>query len=951
MNGAFRLRRVPQRPMPDSSRVRRKRGFFRGTFRRGSFWKRALWVVAGGLVLASLAVVGIIVWASQSLPDPNNLSFRIVAQSTKIYARDGKTLLYEIHGDVKRTVVNLPDVSPDVVHAVISIEDKDFYKHAGISIRGILRSVFVDIVSGKKSQGGSTLTQQLVKNTILTRDKSFIRKLKEIILSYQLEHVYSKDQILKLYFNEIPWGSTSYGVEAASQTYFGVHAKDLTLSESSLLAAMVQLPSYYSPRGTHTDALLNRQHLVLDSMVANGYVTQAQADAARADDVLAKVTPFQDPIIAPHFVFYVRDLLVQKYGEQTVEQGGLRVVTTLDPKMQQIAEEEVTKGAAINDKRGASNAAMVALDPTNGQILAMVGSRDFFDTKHDGNFNVITSVRNPGSSFKPIVYMSAFLKGYSPDTLMFDLKTDFGPDGSGKDYIPNNYDFKEHGPLKMRQTLDGSLNIPAVKTLYLAGIQSTVDLGGKLGYSTLTGQTYGLALAIGGAGVEPLEHADAFAVIANDGKRNPTTPFLLVEDTNGKTLEKFQKNEQQVVDKNVIRQLDDVLSDNSARAFVFGAKNYLTLGSRPVGAKTGTTNDFKDAWTVGFTPQLVAAVWVGNNDFSSMGKGADGSVVAAPIWNGFMKRALDGQPVKAFPRPTSVTESKPVLQGKLPTPQRVAVDKVTGKHIPDSCLSSWPAAFVKYITVNEVHDILYYLNKDDPNGSTPSNPASDPMFNRWDAPVQAWAKKNGYVGTMPADESCSLRASTSSATLAFSAPGAGATIKSSSLTASVVGSNMTDPLSVTFTLDGVSVGSVTAAPYETTIDLSGVDNGFHTIIASATDANGISATATVSINTLVQQNTTVYFVSPAPNSSISAGSFPQLVQAYAYDPAGISLLSLYADNPDGTTSLINQVSAPADASVSLSWPSTNTGKYKLYLVATTKKGKTAQSDKLTVTVN
>lgn len=316
-----------------------------------------------------------------------------------------------------------------------------------------------------------------------------------------------------------------------------------------------------------------------------------------------------------------------------------------------------------------------------------------------------------------------------------------------------------------------------------------------------------------------------------------------------------------------------------------------------------------------------------------------------------MKRALDGAPVKSFPKPTAVTESKPVLQGKLPTPQRVAVDKITGKHIPDACLSSWPTAFIKYITVNEVHDILYYVNKDAPNGPAPTDPKKDPMFARWEAPVQAWATKNGYVGTMPADESCSLRSSTTSASISFTSPLASAPITADTITVAIASQNMTEPLSVAYALDGASVGSATVAPYEGVVSLAAIENGFHVLVATATDANGITATASLTLNTLVQKGTTVYFITPSPNSTISASSFPQQVQAYAFDASGISLLSLYAENPDGTTSLINQVGSPPDTQVSLSWPSTATGKYKLYLVATTKKGSTAQSDKLVITVN
>ena len=943
-------RNRPQGTKKPSVILQRIRHFWRSRFQNRRWLKILGQVTLVGIALGAIAVVAVVAWASKSIPDPNNLQFRKVAQSTRIYAKDGSTLLYEIHGDQKRTVVDLKDISPDVIHAVISIEDKDFYNHSGFSIRGFFRSVWIDITRGSLSQGGSTLTQQLVKNAILTREKTISRKIKEVILSYQIERLYDKDQILKLYFNEIPWGSTAYGVEAAAQTYFGVRAKDLTLAESATLAAMVQRTSYYSPRGSHTEQLIDRQRIVLANMVAQGYITEEQAAVAIKEDVLKKVPAFQDKITAPHFVFYVRDQLVQKYGELTVEQGGLSVTTTLDPKIQKISEEEVAAGAKKNDKRGAGNAASVSVDPKTGQILAMVGSRDFFDTKKDGNFNVITSIRNPGSSFKPIVYLSAFTKGYSPDTLLFDLKTNFGPDGSGKNFIPNNYDFNEHGPLKMRQTLNGSLNIPAVKTLYLAGIPTTLDVSSKLGYSTFEGKTFGLALAIGGGGVEPLEHAAAFAALANDGKRNPVTGILKVVDGTGKILEQFKKDETQVVDKNAVRLLNDTLSDNNARAYVFGTRNSLTLGGRQVAAKTGTTNDFKDGWTVGYTPQLATVVWVGNNNNSPMKSGSDGSIVAAPIWNAIMRRSLDKQPTERFQRPSAVEQSKPVLQGKLPEAKRVAVDNITNKRIPDSCLSAWPSQNISYVTVNEVHDILYYLQKEKPNGPPLENPASDPMFSRWEAPVQAWAKKNKYVSTMPADEDCSLRVNPAGAGVVFTSPSAGTTISASTFEATISWSNVTEPLTATYTLDGVTSTTSSTAPYTGTISLAGVENGVHSLGVTITDAAGITASAALSITTSAQSGTTMYFIDPEVNAKITTGAFPYPLRFYVQDSRGISSITPQMISPSGVTTPLTIITNPTETTFTVSWPPVPAGKYRLYLVVVPKGGAAIESDRLVVTV-
>ena len=917
-------------------------------------WKQKAIVIGAAFVLVGIiTAVGVVAWVSQDLPDPNKINARVVAQSTKIYARDGSTLLYEIHGDQRRTLVDLKDTGKYTKQAVLSIEDKDFYKHPGISIRGIFRALFIDITSGSRAQGGSTITQQLVKNAILTNEKSIIRKVKEVILAYQLERRFSKDQILRLYFNEIPWGSSADGAEAAAQTYFGKSAKDLDLAESSLLAAMVQRPSYFSPRGNHREELVGRQKFVLDRMVEDKYITKAQAQEAKAVDILARVTATRDRVVAPHFVFTVKDLLIQKYGEVEVERGGLKVITTLDPRLQKIAEEEVKNGVEANEKRyNATNAALVAADPKTGQVLAMVGSRDYFDTEHDGNYNVATALRNPGSSFKPIVYLSAFTKGYTPDTVLFDLKTSFGPDGSGKDFSPNNYDLREHGPLKMRQTLAGSLNIPAVKTLYLAGIPSTIDLANKLGYTTIDRSKVGLALAIGGGAVRLVEHVSAFGVIANDGAKNPTTYILKIQDRNGKTLEQYQKKEEQVIDQQYVRELSDVMTDNNARAFVFGSRSPLILPNRIVAAKTGTTNDFRDAWTMGFTPSLVAGVWRGNNDNSSMKSGSDGVIVAAPIWNAFMRRALENTPAEKFTKPKANTAKKPVLRGQLASEVPIEVDSVTGKQIPDSCLATWPKNYVSEKLVKEVHSILYYVTKDDPNGPAPSNPKSDPMFERWEKPIQAWAKKNNLIAKAPAMEDCSLRTSGNGPTVTFSEPTNNKTVKSDSVKVTVAVASAQSITSVTFAIDGQVVATEVDSPYTTTLNLEGVSNGFHSITATATDALGATGSANVSINVLSDSSaTTLYFISPKPKTDIKTDAFPKSVRVFAYDSQGVANITLSMKNPDGSLIVLDTIDLPDNDTVTLSWPTTSPGSYQLFFTVRGKKGRVTQSDYLPVTVS
>ena len=916
--------------------------------------RRRRFLLRGGALLlltGTVTVVAMAAWVSQDLPDPNKINSRLVAQSTKIYARDGSTLLYEVHGDQRRTVVELNDISPYVKQAALSIEDKDFYKHRGVSLRGLLRAIFIDILSGRKAQGGSTITQQLVKNSILTREKSFIRKAKEIILSYQIEQRFSKDQILKLYFNEIPYGSSNYGVEAAAQAYFGKHAKDLDLAESALLAALVKAPTYYAPNGIHRQELVARQQLVLSEMVKDGAVTQAQADEARAVDILKRISPYRDRIVAPHFVFTVRDQLVQKYGDALIERGGLRVVTTLDSKLQQIAEEEVTAGAAKNEKKyRAGNAALVAIDPRTGQVLAMVGSRDFFDTEHDGNFNVATAVRNPGSSFKPVVYLTAFTKGYSPNTLLFDLKTNFGPDGSGKAFVPNNYDLKEHGPLKMRQTLAGSLNIPAVKTLYLAGIPSVLDLAERLGYTTIDRDKVGLALAIGGGGIKLVEHVGAFAVLANGGVRNPVATLLRVEDRSGKILEQFTPQPSRAANADAVNQVTDVMTDNGARAFIFGAKNLLTLGSRPVAAKTGTTNDNRDGWTLGFTPSLASGVWVGNNDYSPMRAGSDGVVVAAPIWRNFMERALKDKPAERFSKPKPSTATKPVLLGKLPGDVPIAVDAETGKQIPDSCLAAWPKQFVAQRAVKEVHTILYYVNKDNPGGPAPASPTKDPMFARWEKPVQDWAKKNGYVAQNPGLESCALRSGGTGPAVAFTAPVPNSTVSGTSLVTSVEVVSSSAVATVQFFLDGTVVATATTPPYTATVDLAAAVSGYHTLRVVVNDVVGGTASAETRFNLLAGNVPTVYFVAPTPRENVPASSFPRAVRVIAIDPDGVAAVTLLTKNTDGTTTVLASVDNPADQAVNLSWPTTAPGPYQLFVTMKNRRGLVTTSDALTVAV-
>ncbi|MFA6193253.1 MAG: transglycosylase domain-containing protein [Parcubacteria group bacterium] len=708
-------------------------------------WLRRILKIAGWLMAAFLLfAIGIFAFYTKDLPSPSKLNKRQVVESTKIYDRTGEHLLYEIHGEEKRTSITLDQMSDIVRAATISAEDQTFYQHHGIQFKAVARAAIYDILGRSASQGGSTITQQLIKNTVLTNEKTFTRKVKEVILSVELEQKFSKDEILEMYLNEIPYGSNAYGIQAASRTFFGKDAKDLKLAESALLASLPKAPTYFSPYGSHQDELKYRQEYVLDQMAKLGYVSADEAKEAKAFDVLAEIRPFQENISAPHFVMYVKEQLVNQYGEKQVEEGGMKVYTTLDWEKQLVAEEAVKKGVAANvAKYKATNAALVAIDPKTGQILAMVGSRDYFDKTIDGNVNVAIRDRQPGSSFKPYVYATAFKKGYTPDTIVFDTETNFGT--KDKPYIPLDYDGKFRGPVKMKDALAMSLNIPAVKTLYLAGVNNSINTAKSMGITTLNDPSrLGLSLVLGGGEVKLIDHVSAFGTFATAGVRHDKTAILKILDGQGKTLQEYQNSPgERVLDTDVCAKIDGVLSDNHLRAPIFGSDTPLRFDSRPVAAKTGTTNEWRDAWTVGYTPGLVAGVWAGNNNNSPMAQGADGVFTAAPIWRNFMDQALASTAIEKFPEAKAEKTGKPVLDGAVNGEQKdtlVCKMKKNKYCIPsgDSCPDGTDEKKKKLFSA---HDILYWVNKDDPRGAIPKNPQSDPQFDAWEKGVQKWGQK------------------------------------------------------------------------------------------------------------------------------------------------------------------------------------------------------------------
>lgn len=602
------------------------------------------------LVLMALSAIFFIWVYYSATPAASQLVQRKISQTSILYDRTGKNELYELHGEENRKIISHNEIPDNIRLATIATEDDNFYYHIGIDPLAVLRAIKVNLTNNEISQGGSTITQQLARNAFLTRERTLKRKFLEAIFALKIERHYTKDEILDQYLNEVPYGANAYGVEAASETFFGKQAKDLTLDEAAFLAGLPKAPSYFSPYNTHRDALAIRQKYILGRIAQLKLVPQAEVDKALAVDTFAKIQKSSQPIIAPHFVYFVLEQLESKYGKEFLETGGLRIQTSLDLGMQKIAENAVVVGAQKNLVRGATNAALVAVDPKSGDILSMVGSKNFFDTSIDGQVNIATSLQQPGSSFKPFAYAAAFEKGYQPETKILDAPTDFGPDGSGRDYIPRNYDGKFHGLLSMRETLSQSLNIPAIKTLYLAGIDYTIDLAHKMGITTLNDrQKYGLSLVIGGGDVKLLDMASAFSVFANDGVRNPARSVISISDTRGNVVQKDELNPVRVLDQQIARKIDSILSDNKARTPIFGAHSPLIMDDgRPIAAKTGTTQEFRDAWTVGFTPQIAVGVWAGNNDNRPMKDGSDGVFVAAPIWHDFMTQVLAGKPTEQF---------------------------------------------------------------------------------------------------------------------------------------------------------------------------------------------------------------------------------------------------------------------------------------------------------------
>ena len=696
-----------------------------------------------GFAAVILLIAGVLIWLSTlDIPDLSSFEERRVLQSTKIYDRTGEIMLYDLHQDVRRTIIPLEEMPRHIKNATIAIEDDQFYNHIGIDFAAIFRSMLINVQttgSPLSGVGGSTITQQVVKNSVLQREKTITRKIKEAILSIKIERVLTKDEILEIYLNESPYGGTIYGVEEASQAFFAKSARELTIAESAYLAAIPQAPTRLSPYGNNRDQLEARQKLVLERMRVNGFITTDEYEQAKNEEV-----EFEPQLVsgikAPHFVMYIREQLAEKYGEEALAEKGYKVITTLDWELQKKAEEIVKEKVEINtEKYNATNAGLVAVDPKTGDLLVMVGSKDYFAEDIDGNFNVALAKRQPGSSIKPFVYASAFTKGFLPQTILFDVQTQFSAvcepwetSSENPCYAPKNYNGKYVGPISMRNALAQSLNIPAVKTLYLAGVNSTLKLAADMGLTTLNDpDRYGLTLVLGGGEVRLLDMTYGYGVFANRGVKAEPRSILKIEDTAGNVLEESEVKETRVLDANVADMIADVLSDDVARTPLWGSQGLLYFGGRDVAGKSGSTNNLRDAWIMGFAPNIAVGSWAGNNDNAAMGGGLSG-LITTPMWRAFMLEVLETLPEETFTQPyINASGVKPVIRGEY----------VNTTALLESLQDSNEETISVGDIYNNIHNILHYVNKNDPLGPYPTNPQADSQYENWEYGVQNWKQE------------------------------------------------------------------------------------------------------------------------------------------------------------------------------------------------------------------
>ncbi|HPI67068.1 MAG TPA: PBP1A family penicillin-binding protein [bacterium] len=914
------------------------------------FLKLALIIIIFGTV----SLAGAFIWFSKELPRSTDLLTKAPLSSTKIYDRTGEILLNDVNSNFRRIKINLNDLPEYVKWSAIVAEDRQFYSHHGINFQGILRAIFTNIIKGDVTgQGGSSISQQFVKNALLSPEKTYTRKIKEAILTWQLERRFSKDEILEMYFNEIPYGGTAYGIEAAAQKYFNKAAKDLTLAEAATLAALTQAPSYYSPYGSNKDKLMARKDWILNNLANEGYVSQEKIEEAKKQNLEFSKT--SSAVTAPHFVFYIRELIAEKYGEKMLEEGGLKIITTLDIKQQKIAEEAVKNWVEKNkEKYNAGNAALVALNPKTGEITAMVGSANYFDEENDGAVNVAIRPRQPGSSFKPLVYATAFEKGYSPQTILFDLLTTFK--ATPEDYTPHNYNDHYFGPVSIKKALAGSLNVPAVKTMYLVGVENILNVVEKMNYSTFGDRSrFGLSIVLGGGEVKLLEHTAGYATLAAEGEYHEPLAILKITDQDNNTLEenKPENNRaKKIFEKQTARQITNILSDNNERAYVFGAKNYLTLTDRPVAAKTGTTNDFKDAWTLGYTPSLTTGVWVGNTKGQAMKGSADGSAVAAPIWHEFMENVLAETPKESFNQPENVSlPNKPMLNGQLATPIKILVDKSTGR----LATSQTPPEMIEEKNFQEVHNILHYVNKNNPLGGAPTEPwNNDENYTNWEVAVEKWAKENNY-GIPPElkSEYEGAHNNENKPTISINAP-ANEAIITDALNVMVNVFAKRTINKVDYYLDEQKLTSISSAPYNLiNFKLAGINNGDYILKAIIYDdvSNSNSAQINIKINLPLSQQSPLNWQKPVEGEIIYEENFPYPLTIKMNNATNYQKLDFYYRASGSNNNQWLGYKEVDDSTIVYTWTNAlASGKYFISAVATDKNNNAVKSKEIMIEI-
>ena len=835
-------------------------------------------------LLGTLVSSIVLIILAKDLPQPDKI-VRKEGFATKIYDRNGK-LIYDVFENQKRTPVQLYEVPKTLREATVAIEDKDFYKHQGFDPKGYLRSIYYILVR-HRLQGGSTLTQQLVKNVLLTSERTLKRKIKEFVLALEIESKYSKDQILQMYLNEAPYGGTIWGVEEAARTYFGKSVSDLNLTESAILAGLPQSPSLYSPFGQNPKAYIGRTKDVLRRMREDGYISAEEEKKSLDELNNVKFASQSGTFKAPHFVMYVKKLLEDKYGEKAVELGGLRVTTSLDLDFQEKAQAIVSSEIAKVEKLNITNGAAIVMDPVTGEILAMVGSKNYDDPNYDGKYNVVLAKRQPGSTIKPVTYVTALKKGYTASTLLMDTLTSFPGGANQPDYIPTNYDGKEHGPLQVRYALGNSINIAAVKMLALVGIKDMLSTAYDMGLTTLepTAENLsrlGLSVTLGGGEVRLIDLASAYCAFANKGFRVDPVAILKVTDKDGNVLEEFHPVAgRQVLDPGEAFIISDILADNSARTLTFGENSLLNFTQRQVAVKTGTTNDKRDNWAIGWTPQVLVGVWVGNNNNTEMKSVASGVSGATPIWRQIISEYLKGKPVENFSPPDDVvsvdvdtvsgyrahdgfpSRKEYFLKGTEPT-----TDDPVHKKLK-ICKSQGKLATPVDIARGDFDEKEYFIFKEtDPFAKEgESSSAGSGQLNRWQKGIDNWVAKQTDSRYHPPTDYCDT---SNQIYVGLISPADQSQVQTN-FTIKVEPVSMNDIVKVEIFINDESKKVITTPPYEVEESLP---DGKYTVKVVVQDSKGNQGSQEAKIGVNMPWN---YNPTPTPSPTSTPTPTPTLV--------------------------------------------------------------------------